>query len=184
MKILGFSGSLRKNSFNKKALAAAAAIVAKNGHEMEILDLKSVLLPAYDEDILEESGMPQGATIIREKIKEADLIVIASPEYNHSIPGGLKNAIDWVSVQGNPMDGKVFAIFGVSSGVYGTARMQPHLRQVLASLNAWVVPQPQILISASQISPEGTLDEKASAGLEKLLSASMDLAMSRTEKKQ
>jgi chromate reductase len=109
----------------------------------------------------------------------ADLIVIASPEYNYSVPGGLKNAIDWLSKPRNVLGGKVAAIIGASSGPFGTIRMQPHLRAILTGLDVLVLPQPQVFIRNAReaFNPDGTFtDKKLEAQVRALVEKSMRLA--------
>ena len=113
------------------------------------LDLKTLGLPLFDED-LRANGFPESVKKLKNAIASADVLLIATPEYNHSIPGVLKNAIDWASDKTNPFEGKVAAIFGASNGLVGTLRAQLHLRQVLASLNVELVPQPQVFIRSAQ----------------------------------
>src|SRR5690349_2107491 len=120
VKVLAISGSLRRESFNRKALTIARSLAAEFTSEIQEADLKELALPVYDEDI-ETAGMPESVTRLKAMVGAADVLLIASPEYNHSIPGGLKNAIDWLSRGGNSLDGKVAAIFGASNGPYGTA---------------------------------------------------------------
>lgn len=147
MKILAISGSLRKESYNKKALGIAKSIAKNLGaREIEEADLKQLNLPVFDEDI-EKQGYPPQVTKLIEMVKVSDILLIATPEYNHSIPGGLKNAIDWISRDDFALEGKIAAIFGVSPGIFGTIRAQEHLRQILASLNVFVLPQPRIFIA-------------------------------------
>ena len=111
-----------------------------------------------DED-LRAYGFPESVKKLKDAIASADVLLIATPEYNHSIPGILKNAIDWASDITNPFDGKVAAIFGASNGLNGTLRAQLHLRQVLAALNVELVPQPQVFIRTAQSAfmPDGSL---------------------------
>ena len=130
--ILGFSGSLRKGSYNK-ALLRAAAELAPGEANIEIFDLEGI--PPYNQDI--EASMPEKVGEFKAKIKAADALIIATPEYNFSIPGVLKNALDCASrpPAENPFKGKPVAIMGASNGMIGTARAQYHLRQTLVGLN-------------------------------------------------
>lgn len=104
-------------------------------------------------------------------MKASDVILIASPEYNFTIPGGLKNAIDWASRKGNAFDGKVAAIFGVSNGQRGTVRMQPDMYKVFSTLNVMHVPQPQVAISMGDeaFNDDGSLKDKKTEERLKLL---------------
>lgn len=164
MKIVSLCGSLRKDSWNKKALQNTEIIAKELGAEVVFFDLKENSLPFYDAD-LHITEFPAIIARFRELVFSADALLLASPEYNHSVTGVLKNAIDWLSVKVNVLDGKRAIIFGVSSGVYGTVRGQVHLRQILAALNVIVLPQPQVLISISHFGEDGNLKQEV---LEKL----------------
>jgi chromate reductase len=158
-KVLAISGSLRKDSFNRKALQIAKGL-AQAAAEVREADLRELALPVYDGDI-EAAGMPEPVLRFKVMVEAADVLLIASPEYNHSVPGGLKNAIDWLSRGGNSLDGKVAAIFGASTGPFGTARGQIHLRYVLTVLNVLVIPQPMVYIrnAAEAFNPDGSFRE-------------------------
>jgi len=164
--VLGISGSLRRDSYNRKALQAAKRFAADAGAEVSEADLKELALPIYDGD-LEAQGIPDSVVQLKAAVEAADVILIASPEYNHSISGALKNAIDWLSRRKNSLDGKVAAVFGASTGVFGTARGQYHLRQTLASLNVMVIPQPQVYIgsAADAFAPDGAFQNPKTADL-------------------
>ncbi len=146
LKAIAISGSLRKDSLNRKALQTAKKIATELGIDVIEIDLKSYDLPIYDQDI-EDKGIPEKIIKLKELVENADIIIIASPEYNHSISGALKNFIDWLTRGNNSFTKKIAAIFGVSSGAFGTVRGQNHLRQILTSLNVYVIPQPQVFIS-------------------------------------
>ena len=148
LRVLGISGSLRRDSYNRKALQIAKRFAAEAGAEVTESDLKELALPIYDGDI-EAQGLPESVLRLKAAVEAADVLLIASPEYNHSISGALKNAIDWLSRQKNSLDGKVAAVFGASTGVFGTARGQYHLRQTLAALNVLVITAPQIYIGTA-----------------------------------
>jgi chromate reductase len=141
MKILAFAGALRAGSFNRKLLAVA--IEALRGKaEIDHLDLHDVAMPLYDGDVEAREGPPPGARRFKERIGAADALLIATPEYNHSIPGTLKNAIDWASrPPDNPFRGKVVLLMGASPGGYGAVRGVLAARQVLNALMAIVLPQ-------------------------------------------
>lgn len=143
MKILGISGSLRKNSYNTAALRAAQELLLPRGVTLEIFDLSPI--PLYNEDI---EPFPPAVQALRERIAAADALLIATPEYNHSISGVLKNALDWAShPPDQPCDGKPVAVFGVSTGRSGTLRAQLHLREVCAALDMFVLPKPELFIT-------------------------------------
>lgn len=142
--ILGICGSLRRKS-NNRALLVAAQEMLPNGVTMGIADLTS--LPLYNKDV-EDAGTPESVLAFRSQIRQADALYIASPEYNYSITGALKNAIDWASrniPDKNPLDGKTAAFMGVG-GRLGTARSQDHLRDILAHNDIAVLPKPNILL--------------------------------------
>jgi len=136
LRIVGIAGSLRKKSYNKALLKELKAIVDED-MEFEILDIENV--PLFNQDI-EDSGTPEEIIKLKEKIKESDGVIFITPEYNHSISGVLKNFIDWVSRGDNPLKNKPCAIGGATTGNFGTVRAQSHLRDVLFSLSANIMP--------------------------------------------
>jgi len=147
MKILVFAGSLRKESWNKKLAAQAAGILRAQGHEAEVYDIGDV--PQVNED-LEKDGPPPGAAEFRDAVAAAEALVICTPEYNHSLPGPTKNAVDWLSrAPKNLLRNKAVAITGASIGQFGTINAQRELRWVLARLGAWVVPAPWVLVATA-----------------------------------
>ena len=164
--VLAISGSLRRDSYNRKALQVAKRFASDAGAQVSEADLKELALPVYDGD-LEAQGLPDSVLRLKAAVEAADVLLIASPEYNHSISGALKNAIDWLSRQKNSLDGKVAAVFGASTGVFGTARGQYHLRQTLTSLNVMVIPQPQVYIgsAADAFAPDGSFKNPKTADL-------------------
>lgn len=169
LKILAIPGSLRRASFNR-ALARAAAELAPAGATVEVADLRDV--PLYDEDV-NAAGPPAVVLDFKRRIAEADAVFIATPEYNHGVPGVLKNFIDWTSRRPNqPWKGKPVAIAGASDGGFGTVRAQLALRPILRCLDARVVENPEVHVSRAQdkIDAEGRLvDEKTREALAKLL---------------
>ncbi len=171
LKILGISGSLRKESYNLSLLNAAAKLLPV-GVELEIYSLDR--LPMYNQDL--EYAENPAITEFKTKIKEADAILFSSPEYNYSIPGVLKNAIDIASRPwgDNNWTGKPAAIMGATVGSLGTSRMQYHLRQVLVSLDMYLLNKPELMVSTAQdkINPSGVLsDEHAQEKIAELLIA-------------
>lgn len=170
IRVLAISGSLRKDSLNRKALQIAKQIASASGAAVEEADLKILALPIYDGDI-ETAGMPEPVMGLKTMVEDADLLLIASPEYNRSFTGALKNAIDWLSRGRNSLDGKVAAIFGASPGPFGTVNGQNQLRQVLAALNVLVIPQPQVtIIRANEaFAPDGSFNNAKTAELLKTL---------------
>lgn len=141
MNVLALSGSLRKESFNT-ALLRALQPLAPEGMVIRIAEIRS--LPLYDQDA--EVSFPAEAKALKDAVEAADGIIIATPEYNRSVPGVLKNAIDWVSRPWgqNSFAGKPVLTMGVSVGRIGTAVAQSHLRQILAYLDTRIVGQPEL----------------------------------------
>lgn len=176
IRILGISGSLRKESFNTASLRAALQLLPE-GAAIDIFDLAPI--PMYNEDVRQQ-GYPEPVQRLRDQIAAADALLIVSPEYNYSIPGPLKNAIDWASRPPNqPFDGKPIAIMGASPGMIGTARSQYHLRQVFISLNGMLLNKPEVMISAAhtKFDAQGNLtDEATREYIKNLLSALVDWA--------
>ncbi|HZV12802.1 MAG TPA: NAD(P)H-dependent oxidoreductase [Candidatus Kapabacteria bacterium] len=168
--VLGFSGSLRKASFNTAALRAAREVLPDD-MTMETFDLSGI--PVYNEDVLSEKGFPDIVQKFRERIAAADALLIVTPEYNYSIPGTLKNAIDWASRAPNqPLNDKPVAIMGASTGNYGTARAQYHLRQVCVFTNMHPINKPEVLITRApeKFNAEGKLiDEPTRDVIRKML---------------
>jgi chromate reductase len=137
MKVLGISGSLRGDSFNTRLLRAAADLLPP-GAELELFEgLREI--PPFDED--EEHAPPAPVTALKRAIAGADAVLIATPEYNHSLPGALKNALDWVSrpLAGNPLSGKPALVIGASTGMFGAVWAQAEGRKVLSAIGARVV---------------------------------------------
>ncbi len=147
--VLGFAGSLRQGSYNKMALRAAIEL-APAGMTIGTFDIAPI--EPYNEDV-KQRGFPPPVQEFREKIRAADALLIVTPEYNHSIPGVLKNAIDWASrPPEQPFNDKPVAIMGASPGRLGTIRAQMHLRACFVFLNGLVMTQPEVLIAnASQV---------------------------------
>jgi len=143
VKIAAIVGSNRKNSYNKKIVLFIQERYNEKA-EIEILPIET--LPMYSED--DELDPPSQVTEIKAKIKAADAILIATPEYNHSIPGFLKNALDWFSRVDKVLVGKPVMIVGASPGVLGTVRAQVHLRQILNSpgMGALALPGNEVFI--------------------------------------
>jgi chromate reductase len=172
VKVLGFAGSLRKDSYNKAALRAAQELLPP-GMTLETCDLAPI--PLFNEDV-ERDEFPAAVVEFKERIAAADALLIATPEYNYSIPGVLKNALDWASRPPgqSSLSGKPLAIMGASSGYFGTARAQYHLRQICVVLNMHPVNSPEIFISgaASKFDETGKLtDGMFRDGISKLLKA-------------
>jgi chromate reductase len=146
IRILGFAGSLRKDSFNKALLRTALEVLPPDV-ELEIFDLEGI--PPFNQDL--ESNPPQKVKDFKAKIKAADAILIVTPEYNYSIPGVLKNAIDCASrpYGDNAFEGKPAAIMGASVGMIGTARAQYHLRQCCVFLQMHPLVDTEVMVPAA-----------------------------------
>ena len=175
--ILAIAGSLRSESFNRKALQVAKRVASEFNTRVEELDLKTLDLPLFNED-LRAGDFPDSVKALKNAIAATDLLLIATPEYNNSVPGVLKNAIDWASDKTNPFEGKVAAIFGASNGLFGTLRSQLHLRQILGSLGVELVPQPQVFIRTAHKAflPDGSLaDHHTEELLRRLIEATLRL---------
>ena len=146
MQVLGISGSLRRDSYNT-ALLRAAAELAPPEMTLEIFDLSH--LPMFNQDY--EKPFPGAVEELRTKLAQADALLIATPEYNGSISGALKNAIDWASRSPQPpLKGKPAAIMGVSTGNFGTLRAQLHLRQILTHVGALTLGKPEVLVGRAE----------------------------------
>ena len=167
---MGISGSLRKGSYNT-ALLRAAAEVMPPGMTLEILDLSP--LPMFNPD--NEKPFPEVVVEFHTRLAQANALLIATPEYNSSISGALKNAIDWASrPPRQPFNGKPVAIMGVSTGNFGTLRAQLHLRQILTHVGALPLGKPEVLVARAEqaFDPEGKLADEAARGfLRDLLAA-------------
>ena len=176
MKIAGISGSLRQHSINRGVLRTVAEHLAKQDIEFIEVDISD--FPLYDQD-LNSKGIPDPVMRVHKQLKAADAIVLASPEYNYSISGVLKNAIDWLSrVEDQAFDGKAVSIMGASPGM-GTARSQYHLRQVLVFMNAFVVNKPEVMIAQAgdKFDDEGNLtDQRTIDFLDRALTSLINLS--------
>jgi len=171
IKILAFAGSLRKDSYNKALIATAKELAPENA-EIEIFDLAQI--PLYNQDL--EQEMPNSVKEFKRKIKEADALLIATPEYNRSIPGVLKNAIDWASRPSadNSFNDKPVAVFGATGGgLIGTSAAQLHMRQIFSFLNMHPVERPQVYITGASEKIEGgrVVDEQTRELIKELVNA-------------
>jgi chromate reductase len=144
IKVLAFAGSLRKGSYNK-ALVRAAVEVAPENVEIEVFDLEGI--PPFNQEF--EANPTQRVKEFKDKIRNSDALLIATPEYNYSVPGVLKNAIDYASrpKADTPLEGKPVAIMSASTGRFGGARAQYHLRQSFIFLNMQPVNRPEVMLS-------------------------------------
>jgi chromate reductase, NAD(P)H dehydrogenase (quinone) len=159
VRILGIAGSLRRASYNRAALRAATQLVPQDV-TLDIFELDGI--PGFSQD--EEQNPPATVVELKKRIRAADAILIAAPEYNYSIPGVLKNAIDWASrpYGDSAWNGKPAAIMGASVGTIGTARAQYHLRQIFVFLNVFPLNQPEVMIgnAAERFDKEGNLTDE------------------------
>ena len=167
--ILGIAGSLRRASYNRALLRAAQQLVPAHV-ALDLFDLADV--PLFNQD--EEQKPPAAVVEFKARIRAADAVLFATPEYNYSIPGVLKNAIDWASRPSgdNAWSGKPVAVIGASVGRLGTARAQYHLQQVFVTLNMYALNQPEAMIdnAGELFDAEGTLaDEKMRDHVRRLL---------------
>src|SRR5882762_7789134 len=143
IRILGIAGSLRRKYYNRAALRAAQQLAPEDA-VLDIVELDGI--PGFSED--DERQPPAQVVELKKRIREADAILLVTPEYNYSIPGVLKNAIDWASrpYGDSAWADKPVAIMGASVGLFGTVRAQYHLRQVCVFLNMYAVNQPEVMI--------------------------------------
>ncbi|MBV9787520.1 MAG: NAD(P)H-dependent oxidoreductase [Chloroflexi bacterium] len=182
--VLGFAGSLRKASYNLAVLRAAAELLP-DGMSLEIFDLAP--LPFYNGD-LDVDGGPEPVRHFKQRLAAADALLIATPEYNYSIPAVLKNAIDWASrpPQSSPLNAKPLAIVG-AGGRFGTVRAQLHLRQIAVFTNMLPLNKPEVMIPMAweKFDAEGRLTDDATAQqiralLEALLAWTLQLRAERS----
>lgn len=163
VRVLAFAGSLRAGSFNRSLLRAAQER-APQGMRIEIFDIIGV--PLYNGDV-EAEGNPPAVAAFKQAIAQSDGLLIATPEYNHGVPGVTKNAIDWASRPPGsaPLGGKPVGIIGASPGITGTARGQSQLRQAFEFTNSYCMPQPELLVfkAHEKLDAEGNLVDTATA---------------------
>lgn len=143
--VLGICGSLRGQSLNRGLLRAAVEL-APAGMSITTFDMLAAIPPYNADDDVDPA--PQSVRALRDAIRTADGVLFVTPEYNYSVPGQLKNAIDWASRGGDasPLRGKPCAVMGTSPGISGTMRMQHHLRQILVFTDSPVLPQPEVIL--------------------------------------
>ncbi len=145
-KIIAIAGSYRENSYNKRVLAIAADGAREAGADVTVIDLRDYPMPVYDADMQDGGVFDENALRLQDTLNEADGFLIASPEYNASLPGGFKNAIDWASRANNKygmydvFKGKTAAMITASPGQFGGLRCLNHLRAVLTIMGIWVLP--------------------------------------------
>ena len=171
MRVLGISGSLRRDSLNSALLRAAAERLPAGAELVEFDRLREV--PPYDEDVEVDEATPEVVEALRDAVRSADAVLIATPEYNHSIPGQLKNALDWVSRPAgkSALNGKPAAAIGASTGMFGAVWAQAELRKVLGALGGRVVEAELPVGHAKELLVDGHLElsPQQSEQLEELL---------------
>jgi chromate reductase len=173
LSVLAICGSLRRGSYNMAALRTAIEL-RPPGMTVTVADIRSI--PPYDEDVRAQ-GFPPPVETLRQQIKAADALLFACPEYNYSMTGVLKNAIDWASrPPDQPFAGKPCAILGAAAGMAGSARAQYHLRQSCVFLDMHPLNKPEVLIGQAQtkFDTEGRLTDEAARGFIRDLMAALD----------
>jgi chromate reductase len=164
VRVVAMCGSLRKGSYNRMALAVAKTVLPAG---MTIEEAEIGDLPLYNDDVY-NAGCPAPAQRLRDQCAAADAVLFVTPEYNFSIPGVLKNAIDWASRPPNvPVLGKPYAVMGAAGGPLGTARAQYHLRQICVFLDMKAVNKPEVFIGAAhtKFDEQGNLKDDVARGL-------------------
>lgn len=148
LRVVGIAGSLRRRSYNR-ALLSAARELAPSGLIIEVRELNDI--PMFNED-LEVDGAPGPVDALRRAVRNADGVLLVTPEYNHGVPGVLKNAVDWLSqpLRQSALEGKPAALMGASTALTGTARSQSQLRQAFVLTNSPVMQQPEVLVARAQ----------------------------------
>jgi chromate reductase len=172
VRILGIAGSLRRESYNRSALRAAVQLVPQDA-TLEVFELDGI--PGFNQD--EEQNPPAKVVELKRRIRDADSVLFVTPEYNYSVPGVLKNAIDWASrpYGDSAWSGKPAAIMGASVGAIATARAQYHLRQIMVFLNMFPVNQPEVMIghAADRFDKDGNLTDDTTEDFIRQLLASL-----------
>lgn len=172
--ILALCGSLREQSYNRMALEHARHIAGDHGARISVGDISAI--PLYNQD--NEEQPPAPVSTLGKEVADADAVLIVSPEYNYSVPGVLKNALDWLSrLPDKPFANKPVAIMGCSMSPQGSGRMQYHLRQVLLSINAVALNKPEVMIGSchEKFDDQGALtDDKAKEMIGRLLDGLTD----------
>jgi chromate reductase len=184
VKILGFVGSLRQGSYNKALMRAAVKLVPDDAI-IEVFDLEGI--PPFNQDL--ENQPPQAVCDFKAKIRGADALLIASPEYNYSVPGVLKNAIDWASrpYGDNTFEGKPVAVMSASIGHLGGARAQYHLRQSFVFLDMHPLNRPEVMMpfAADNVDVDGNVtNEQTRQLIRKLLEALVQWTIKLKDKSQ
>lgn len=182
-RVLAFSGSLRRGSFNQQLVRCAAEAAQRAGADVTVLELRELALPLYDGDDEAAHGLPDGAKRLKQLMKEHHAFLVASPEYNSSIGGPLKNAFDWAS-RAEPGEkahaattGKIGALFAASPGPFGGVRGLITVRAVLANNQMLLIPEQVTIPKANEaFGPDGQLvDEKHRASVERVVARLLDV---------
>lgn len=179
LKLLAFAASLRRGSWNRKLIQAAAELARQAGAEVDLADFHDFDMPLYDFDLQSSQGFPQGTQELARAVERADGVLLASPEYNFSLPGHLKNAIDWVSrMKPMPLRGKSALLLSASNGQFAGVRGLWQLRIPLEGLGVHVYPDMFALPWAEkQFGEDGRLVEPERQGrLETVLAGYLETA--------
>jgi NAD(P)H-dependent FMN reductase len=162
VRILAFAGSARRESLNKKLLAAVVAATRAGGAEVTVVDFKALPIPLYEGDLEEAEGIPANAQKLIDLIRQHDGLLIASPEYNAQLTPLLKNALDWCTrADENPLEGRMAAVVSASPGMFGGVRSMTHCRQLLLHLGCHVIPVQCIVPQAHKaFADDGSLREE------------------------
>ncbi len=181
IRILGFGFSLRAGSYSRIVMESAKSLLPP-GAELELFDIGGI--PPFNQDL--DSDQPQSVKDFKAKIRGADALLIITPEYNYSIPGYLKNAMDWATrpPSDNSFDGKPTALMSSSNGMHGGSRAQYHMRQVFLFINVRAVTKPEVFLATVQdkIKDGVFVDEKGRDVIRRLLSNLVKLASEGKEK--
>lgn len=183
-KILAFAGSTRAESFNKKTVKVAVEGAKNAGAEVTYIDLRDFPMPLYDGDLEASEGLPENAKKLKKLFIESDGILISCPEYNSSIPGVLKNTLDWVSRQETKEEtplvcfkGKVFCLMSASPGGFGGMRSLAHVKALLGNIGGLVIPENMSISKAHEaFNEDGSfVQERNQQGIEKLGAALVNM---------
>lgn len=179
LKLLAFAASLRAGSHNRRLVRLAAGLARTGGAHVDLADFRDFEMPLYDADLQNAAGIPNGARGLGERIAASDGLLLASPEYNYSLPGTLKNAIDWVSrIKPQPLRGRSCFLLAASNGQFGGIRGLWQLRIPLEGLGVVVYPDMYALPWAEKaFGEDGRLcDPERQARLETMLAGYLELA--------
>ncbi len=180
LRLLAFAASLRTPSLNRRLLEVAASLARSAGAEVDIAHFREFEVPSFDQDVMNQSGLPAGAEALRQRLAAVDGLLLASPEYNFSMPGVLKNLIDWVSRHRPvPLRGKSALLLSTSTGAVGGVRGLWQLRIPLEGLGVFVYPDMFALPSGGQaFTEDGALqDARQAERLERMIAGYLDSAI-------